>query len=375
MPSSIIRSSTAIAATAVACTTFALPALAGGPVSVTVNGAPTNLNPPPTTRAGRVFVPLRGVFESLGATVVYENGTINATGRGHSISLKIGSQAATVDGQQQTVDVAPFIIGASTYVPLRFVSQALGATVNYDGSNDVVAINTHGGGGNPPSQVITPSPNNDNNSGGAVSLQSEVPARGTTVRSRRPTVEANFGGGTVDPNTIRIYLDDLDVTQDATRSPHGFSYAPRSPLQAGNHRVRVTGTDSNGGSFNRNWGFSSGTSEATVSEITSLRPVDGTQVGNNFIVTGRTAPGAHVSVQVGVSSGGRTTIGGIIGSIVSGGQTSSASYQITADGDGAFRTPVSIDAHSGSELLLAVSATDPQSGATATPVQETLTVR
>ena len=116
------------------------PALAQNAVTVTVNGAPVNLNPPPTERAGRVFVPLRGVFENLGATVVYANGTINATGRGHTISLHIGSQQAIVDGQNQMVDVAPFIIGASTYVPLRFVSQALGASVNYDGSNNVVAI-------------------------------------------------------------------------------------------------------------------------------------------------------------------------------------------------------------------------------------------
>ena len=100
-------------------------------VSVTLNGAPLNLNPAPQERAGRVFVPLRGVFEQLGASVVYDNGTINAQ-KGHerSVSLHVGSTAATVDGQPQTLDVAPFIIGASTYVPLRFVSQSLGASTS-----------------------------------------------------------------------------------------------------------------------------------------------------------------------------------------------------------------------------------------------------
>src|ERR1700738_4308331 len=124
-----------------------LPALAAGPVSVTVNGNAANLNPPPTERAGRVFVPLRGVFEQLGASGAYQSGGLKAPGRGHTISLKIGSQQATVDGQQQNVDVAPFIIGASTYVPLRFVSQALGATVNYDGNNRIVAISVSGNSG------------------------------------------------------------------------------------------------------------------------------------------------------------------------------------------------------------------------------------
>ena len=66
---------------------------------------------PPIVRAGRVFVPLRGVFERLGASVVYANGQINATGRGRTVSLRIGSTQATVDGQPTTLDVAPFVVG------------------------------------------------------------------------------------------------------------------------------------------------------------------------------------------------------------------------------------------------------------------------
>jgi Copper amine oxidase N-terminal domain len=234
-----------------------LPAAAAGPVSVTVNGSGINLNPAPSERAGRVFVPLRGVFENLGASVVYASGVINATGRGHTVSLRIGSQQATVDGQQQTVDVAPFIVGASTYVPLRFVSQALGATVNYDGANNVVAINTNGNGNvsqAPPNEVVTPVPRM-RGSNGAISLATTLPVRGSHITSSTPTIEGTFAGGTVDPNTVHVTLDDLDVTSDAARNRHGFSYAPRSPLQSGSHVVRVSGTDSNGQTFTRGWDF------------------------------------------------------------------------------------------------------------------------
>ena len=66
------------------------PALA---ISVQINGNMVALNPTPIERAGRVFVPLRGVFENLGASVVYANGVINATGRGHSVSLQSPSGA------------------------------------------------------------------------------------------------------------------------------------------------------------------------------------------------------------------------------------------------------------------------------------------
>jgi Copper amine oxidase N-terminal domain/WXXGXW repeat (2 copies) len=124
-------------------------------VGITINGNPVDVSPAPINQAGRVFVPLRGVFENLGASVVYDNGLINATGDGHEISLHIGSTQATVDGNAETIDVAPFIIGASTYVPLRFVSQALGATVDYDPTNRVVAISTSYAA---PSEAEAPAP-------------------------------------------------------------------------------------------------------------------------------------------------------------------------------------------------------------------------
>ena len=109
-------------------------------VTVTVNGQPLSLNPGPIERAGRVFVPLRGIFERLGAGVVYSAGTINATKGSTTVSLHIGSTQATVNGQMQYLDVAPFIVGATTYVPLRFIAQSLGANVGYDNSTRVVAI-------------------------------------------------------------------------------------------------------------------------------------------------------------------------------------------------------------------------------------------
>src|ERR1700682_3614158 len=318
MPSLSSRAA-ALTAAAVLIGAGVVPALAAGPVTVTVNGTGINLNPAPSERAGRVFVPLRGVFENLGASVVYASGVINATGRGHSVSLRIGSQQATVDGQQQMLDVAPFIIGASTYVPLRFVSQALGATVNYDGSNNVVAISASGvTAQNPSNQTITPAPN-PNAQGGAINLGNVLPARGASVSARRPTIEAVFAGGTADPNSIRISLDGADVTSDSTRSPRGFTYAPRSPLQAGEHTVRVTGTDTNGQPFNHGWRFASGTSTALAGQITNVRPSDGSVVPRAFTITGHTTPGARVNIQIGSASGGSNTIGGLIGAILGGG--------------------------------------------------------
>jgi hypothetical protein len=123
---------------------FALSLPASAQVTVDVNGSPINFSSAPIVQDGRVFVPLRGVFERLGASVDYSDGTINATGNRRTVRLQIGSTQATINNQSDIIDVAPFIVGATTYVPLRFVSQALGASVDYDNSNRVVSIRLSG---------------------------------------------------------------------------------------------------------------------------------------------------------------------------------------------------------------------------------------
>jgi hypothetical protein len=228
------------------------PALATD-VSVTVDGQYVTVAPPPLERAGRVFVPLRGIFERLGASVVYSGGIINATADGRNISLRIGSTQAQVDGQTQTLDVAPFIVGASTYVPLRFISEALGAGVNYDGTNRVVALNTNGGspsGDNAPAQAPAVM-------AGGKALNNVRPVRDTDVRADRPTISGDFTRP-VDPSSMRLTLDGLDVTAGATWTRSGFTYAPPSPLQSIRHNVEVAGTFRSGQPFSQRWAFTSG---------------------------------------------------------------------------------------------------------------------
>ncbi len=369
------RNRSALVWTAVLTATLAVPALAAGPVSVQVNGNALNLNPAPTERAGRVFVPLRGIFENLGATVVYANGVINATGRGHNVSLKIGSQQATVDGQQQTVDVAPFIIGASTYVPLRFVSTALGATVNYDGSNRIVAISTNGNtaAANPP-----PATTANSSAASTVVLGRVAPPRNQAVEAQNPTIAAEFRNGQADPNTVRVSLDGLDVTERSTRSPDGIVYAPPSPLITGNHTVKISGKDTGGASFSRQWSFISGT-KVIPNAITGLNLTEGQQVGVPFAVSGHTLPGAHVIISAGVLQQQQGNLGGLIGAILGGSNGgnggATARNEVDADAQGNFSTQISINAPSGSQVGIKVDSTDRTTGAAAKTVTRTVAVK
>jgi hypothetical protein len=391
-------------------------AFAQSDVSITLNGSPLNLNPAPQERDGRIFVPLRGVFERLGASVVYENGTITAQGNGRSVALHIGSTQATVDGQSQMLDVAPFIVGASTYVPLRFVSQALGANVNYDAANRLVALDNGQQQQRQAMQQQQQQQAMQQQSQDQQSRQAQLdqqqramdmqaqqqrqaalvqaqeqqrqqqaqqrspltiaafhPGNDETVAARRPTVEADFARAQADPNSIRITIDGLNVTDQASRSPRGVVFSPPSDLQSGRHTVTVAGVDTNGMSFDTHWSFVSGTS--TVSNtITDLRPGNDANVRNQFVVSGHTMPGARVVVQVG--SVNQRTIENAIGQLLGNGSDSiNVRNEVIADGSGNFETPINVQARQGQALTLVVDSTDARTQSAAPRVVRNLTIQ
>jgi hypothetical protein len=100
----------------------------------------------PFIDSGRTFVPFRFVGESLGAQVGY---TTDANGRvatvtyqlgSTSIILYIGRKDALVNGRTVYLDVAPQILQGRTVIPLRFVTEALGCKVDWDGQKMQVTI-------------------------------------------------------------------------------------------------------------------------------------------------------------------------------------------------------------------------------------------
>ncbi|USG64410.1 copper amine oxidase N-terminal domain-containing protein [Brevibacillus ruminantium] len=100
---------------------------------------------PPVEIDGRTLVPLRAIFEALGAKVDWDEATqtVTATKDGNIIQLTIGSKVAYKNGQKINLDVpAQLFNGDTTMVPIRFVSEALGAKVGWDPySNSVVISN------------------------------------------------------------------------------------------------------------------------------------------------------------------------------------------------------------------------------------------
>lgn len=101
----------------------------------------------PTIVNGRTLVPLRSIFEAMGASVGWklDTQTVTAVKSGTTVVLPVTSAAATVNGQVIQLDVPAKIINGRTMVPLRFVSEAFGATVNWDDISQIVTIQTYSG--------------------------------------------------------------------------------------------------------------------------------------------------------------------------------------------------------------------------------------
>lgn len=94
----------------------------------------------PLLSSGSAFVPLRAVFEWLGAEVSFEDGEITAQTEDIELRMRPGSREASRNGRETGLSATPFIDDGPTYVPLRFVAESLGTRIEYDGEAGVTTI-------------------------------------------------------------------------------------------------------------------------------------------------------------------------------------------------------------------------------------------
>lgn len=112
------------------------------PIRVELDGRQLSFDQPPVRIGGSLVVPLRGIFEALQAEVNYTRATrsIRANKGNTVVELTLGSREARINGRPIFLDVAADTIGGSTMVPLRFVSEALGAEVKWNGATQTVSM-------------------------------------------------------------------------------------------------------------------------------------------------------------------------------------------------------------------------------------------
>ncbi len=111
-------------------------------IAVKLNGEWMDFDVPPVLMNDRTMVPFRAIFEALGCTVSWNDETQTASGsrNGMKVELPIGNNIAKVDGESVVLDQSAVLLNDRTLVPLRFVSEALGAQVKWDDASQTVII-------------------------------------------------------------------------------------------------------------------------------------------------------------------------------------------------------------------------------------------
>lgn len=114
-------------------------------IAVQLNGETLALSNGVVTRENQSYVPLRSMFEKLGAVVEWNNDTKIATitrkeGDQVTVQLKINTKNETIEFNNKQVSNKPFSVNGTSYLPLRFISESLGAKVDWNQKAEMISI-------------------------------------------------------------------------------------------------------------------------------------------------------------------------------------------------------------------------------------------
>lgn len=118
-------------------------------------------------RGGTILIPLRSMFEQMGATVSYDPGTrtVSVTKPGSDVKVTVGRPQVTINGEARPLDVPPEIYQGHVVVPVRVISEGMGAYVQWVPERRTVVVRYVAATPPPPATspppttpVVTPSP-------------------------------------------------------------------------------------------------------------------------------------------------------------------------------------------------------------------------
>ncbi|NIK75436.1 hypothetical protein FHS15_000534 [Paenibacillus castaneae] len=108
--------------------------------SIQLNDSYISLSSDPFIMNGTTFVPLRDIFEAIGAKVSYDAGKISISKNKTNLSIEVYKHEAVINGVKKQMPEAPHYDKGKTVVPLRFITDALGASVKWNAANDTIII-------------------------------------------------------------------------------------------------------------------------------------------------------------------------------------------------------------------------------------------
>ena len=105
-----------------------------------LNNETFSMDVAPILQDDRTFIPIRFLSEALGLYVEYISKTKEIIIGNNFLKMQVGNMSYLVNGKQKKMDVAPFIQNSRTYVPLRFIMEAFGFNVDWEQRSKTVTI-------------------------------------------------------------------------------------------------------------------------------------------------------------------------------------------------------------------------------------------
>ncbi len=120
---------------------FTIPTLASN-ISLNINNKNIDMPVPPVIESDTTLVPLRIITENMGAKLDFDSKTktINLTKDNTSISLTIDKEIATINSNTVSLSLAPKLVSNTTMVPLRFISENFDCKVDWIADKQLISI-------------------------------------------------------------------------------------------------------------------------------------------------------------------------------------------------------------------------------------------
>jgi len=125
--------------------TYSFLILNDGGIKVELDNSRLAFDVLPIIQNGRTLVPMRAIFEALGADVEWDGKTQTVTAKNKDVTIKlqIGNNVLIKNGQKMQMDVSPMLIDGRTMVPVRAVSDSFNVSVDWDNYTRTVVLFTN----------------------------------------------------------------------------------------------------------------------------------------------------------------------------------------------------------------------------------------
>jgi len=146
---------------------------------------------PPVIKEGRTLIPVRAITEGLGAELDYNQVTKEVTivKDGTTIVLTLGTNTALVNGEEVALDVKSSLLNNRTYVPLRFIMETFGLKTEWDQDSETIDIIDPEEPTEEPTETPTTEPTTEPTAEPTVEPTTEPTAEPTVEPTTEPTVE------------------------------------------------------------------------------------------------------------------------------------------------------------------------------------------